>query len=298
MQPLKNYLLATMGVLVLMSTLLLVNTRIGYTQNHGDDDGHGGELRGLQKRVTALESTIKDLQARMAALESKAPVPGPAGPKGDKGDTGATGPQGPQGPKGVSPFTIAGTEVTLSGYNLHIDNGTASSTTVNGVGNLIIGYNTTGHYDASTSSYVDIRTGSHNLILGDFNNYSSYGGLVVGANNAISAPYASVSGGAGNLASGVFSSVSGGESNTASGFFSSVNGGESNTASGFFSSVSGGYYNAANSFSSSVSGGANNTAIGFSSSVSGGGGAIGGITVNLDLGWAAGGTGAGTYHSP
>ena len=43
----------------------------------------------------------------------------------------------------------------------------------------------------------DVRTGSHNLVLGDENNYSSYGGQVAGSDNTISNGYASVSGGSG-----------------------------------------------------------------------------------------------------
>ena len=46
--------------------------------------------------------------------------------------------------------------------------------------------------------------------------YSSYGGLVAGESNAISAPHASIIGGEFNTASGSASSVSGGYGNTAS----------------------------------------------------------------------------------
>jgi hypothetical protein len=89
---------------------------------------------------------------------------------------------------------------TFTGCNLYIQNGLGAtngepnhpddldSPVVNGLGNLIIGYNVGGHNNG------DVRTGSHNLILGDQNNYSSFGGIVAGSSNAISAPYASVSG--------------------------------------------------------------------------------------------------------
>jgi hypothetical protein len=40
------------------------------------------------------------LKTRVAALESRAPVPGPRGPAGERGPQGAQGPAGPQGPKG------------------------------------------------------------------------------------------------------------------------------------------------------------------------------------------------------
>ncbi|MCP4132517.1 MAG: hypothetical protein GY754_16205 [bacterium] len=38
-------------------------------------------------------------------------------------------------------------------------------------------------------------TGSHNVVVGAYHNYTSYGGLVVGSHNTISAKYSSVSGG-------------------------------------------------------------------------------------------------------
>ena len=42
------------------------------------------------------------------------------------------------------PFTVTGKDVYLTGYNLHIQSGSGSTTgTVNGYGNLIIGYNET-----------------------------------------------------------------------------------------------------------------------------------------------------------
>ncbi|MFO0891207.1 MAG: hypothetical protein U0790_18945 [Isosphaeraceae bacterium] len=128
------------------------------------------------------------------------------------------------------------------------------SQSTSGLGNLTVGYNATRDDDS------DARTGSHNLILGDYNNYTSYGGLVAGYFNTISGFYCSVSGGAGNTASGNWSSVSGGVDNTASGNWSSVSGGDLNTASHIYSSVSGGGGNKATGIASSVSGGFNRSA--------------------------------------
>jgi hypothetical protein len=62
------------------------------------------------ERISALVTKATALEARVAALEAKAPVPGPrgprgevgpAGPKGDTGSPGATGAVGPQGPQGL-----------------------------------------------------------------------------------------------------------------------------------------------------------------------------------------------------
>jgi hypothetical protein len=104
----------------------------------------------------------------------------------------------------------------------------------NGLGNLIVGYN------EPRAFAENVRTGSHNVVVGSQHNFSRFGGLVVGNFNTISGDFASVSGGLGNTASGEFSSVSGGAGNMASGFAASVSGGQENTVSGEFSSVSGG----------------------------------------------------------
>jgi len=166
--------------------------------------------------------------------------------------------------------------VLISGANLQVVSGEESTdASVNGKGNIIIGYD---------ENNGDDKSGSHNLVVGSEHTYSSYGGIVVGSNNSITGEYSSVSGGAGNIANGFSSSVSGGwvnsalhnyssvlggNFNTASGSVSSVSGGKDNTASGSWSSVSGGEYNTASGILSSVSGGASNTASGYSSSVSG-----------------------------
>ncbi len=146
---------------------------------------------------------------------------------------------------------------------------------VNGLGNLIIGYNGKGHYNADHNGgpaiNLDVRTGSHNLILGDFNNYSHFGGIVAGDNNTIGGAYASVLGGENNWAGGNRNeTVSGGDFNVASGDSCSVSGGYGNQAFGPDASISGGARGLANRSSSSVSGGYGNTAQGPFSSISGG----------------------------
>lgn len=146
--------------------------------------------------------------------------------------------------------TVNGTDITLSGANLHIVSGFGSTWgPINGLGNLIVGYNEY-RFDGT-----DDRTGSHNIVVGARHNYSSYGGLVVGYENTISGEYASVSGGKRNVASSLIASVSGGFNNEASGSYASVSGGKSNVASGENSSVSGGADNEAIGSDSSVSGG-------------------------------------------
>jgi hypothetical protein len=84
-----------------------------------------------------------------------------------------------------------GTELIVTGCNVHIRNGSNFTYAKDGIpgvkegtGNLIIGYN-------APVSGQD-RTGSHNLVIGDYHTYSSTGGLVAGVQNAITGQSASV----------------------------------------------------------------------------------------------------------
>ena len=176
-------------------------------------------------------------------------------------------------------FSRTENEITISGANLNIVNGTSSTDgAVNGLGNLVVGYN-------EERGTGNDRSGSHNIVVGTEHNFTSYGGLAAGHYNTISGAYACVSGGYNNTASGGNSSVSGGYQNTAngnstsisggyknaaSGNYASVSGGNKNTASGSITSISGGKDNIASSNYASISGGEANTASGEKSSVSGG----------------------------
>jgi hypothetical protein len=170
---------------------------------------------------------------------------------------------------------------TFSGLNLQLVNGTGTTDGVpNGLGNFIIGYDGVRNntYFCSLGTHTDQsacesngyiwaqshKTGSHYLIIGDWNNYSQYGGLVVGFGNTSNNIHASISGGIYNTASGSASSISGGSSNTASGSASSISGGRGNTASGDYSSITAGLNNTvtASSEGGSITGGRNNTASG------------------------------------
>jgi len=171
-------------------------------------------------------------------------------------------------------FSREKNEVFITGANLHIRNGLGSTDCFdeqvneipdcpNALGNLIVGYN---------EPFVlgeNIRTGSHNVVVGEGHSFSRFGGLVVGRFNTISGDLAVVIGGEFNTASGPGSAVSGGFDNRASGGTSVVSGGVSNTASDF-AAVIGGEFNTASSFAAAVIGGASNTASGSWSTVSGG----------------------------
>jgi hypothetical protein len=207
--------------------------------------------------------------------------------------------------------TVKGTEIYITGANLNIRDGSGATSgttgspyvaSPTGLGNLIIGYNENGipPCPGCLPQPSRLRTGSHNLVLGVDNGYTSIAGFVVGFANTISSPYATISGGAYSAADGMFSAISGGEGTAVSaegsaisgglggkaiGRWSSVTGGSENTASNESASVCGGSANTANGLFSSVTGGTGNTVNGQSSSISGGGS----VTVNDQFSWAAGG---------
>ena len=212
-------------------------------------------------RLAALESTVAQQQAYISLLESYIEIDETTNP--------------------------ARPTVRIVAANLQVVNGEGSSSTINGLGNIIVGYDEVKNFPPSTCSngqYETIpscqgagftwsfgyKTGSHNLILGSENNYGSYGGIVAGSQNVINRARASVIGGASNRASGVNSTLIGGFSNRATGTNGVVSGGSGNTASGLSRSVSGGRTNSTTGELSVVSGGWNNLAAGTRSVVSGG----------------------------
>lgn len=163
---------------------------------------------------------------------------------------------------------LRGPHVMFEGVNVHIRSGSGSTSDGGspvGLGNLIIGYNeprevltkayvesilgvadtclTPVHdpYDFTTDPFpngtaicsgqlMTRRQGSHNLIVGDYHNYNSYGALIGGMLNATDehAVGASLVGGMANLATHPLSSIVGGSSNVASAVTSSILGGNSN----------------------------------------------------------------------
>jgi trimeric autotransporter adhesin len=180
--------------------------------------------------------------------------------------------------------------VRFNGVNVQVVNGLNDTETINGLGNLIIGYNevapppegpvafcSDGRYarqdECEANGYIytnSLKTGSHNLVVGDYNNYSQYAGIVSGRSNTINGRRAVVLGGHEHIAAGGGSAILGGESNRARGIGTSVSGGFQNVATFEFSSVSGGNTNTASGFASSVSGGWRREALGSNDWVAGG----------------------------
>ena len=135
---------------------------------------------------------------------------GAAGPQGDRGPKGDQGPPGPPAPPGpdvtaliaalqaqvgdlnnrvaeleakLAHVSVSGDDITISGANLYVNSGSgATDGPVNGLGNVIIGYN-------ELRGTGDDRTGSHNLVVGSKNNFSSYGGIVGGLQGFLTTPY-------------------------------------------------------------------------------------------------------------
>jgi hypothetical protein len=136
---------------------------------------------------------------------------------------------------------LAGPHWIIEGANVHVRSGGRSTSdgcasndpdfpnceSLSGLGNLIVGYN---ENRPSRGRPPENRTGSHNLVLGRFQAYSSFGGFVAGSSNEVTGRNSSVCGGSNNKAQGSHSSVSGGHGNVASGVTASVSGGELRTA--------------------------------------------------------------------
>ena len=256
---------------LLVVSLLCLHVPSAHALGCGDVDGDGAVnagdalvvLRAAVDDPRALacdNQTIGELEERVAALESL-----------------------------LSHFTVEGDTLVLTGMNLQIVNGLGATdgkdgkgTAVNGLGNLIIGYN-----EEPTFNERDLRDdfehngifgfekprgrgGSHNLVIGAGHAYESYGGVVAGEDNAIAAPGAAVLGGFDNTAHGTDAAVLGGSHNQAAGEDAVVAGGTFNRSFTKASAVSGGLGNVALGFASVVSGGEHNRAVGSRSAVTGG----------------------------
>lgn len=156
--------------------------------------------------------------------------------------------------------------VVLTGANFHLRNGLGATNgnlrqpfgteavLANGLGNLILGYNES---RALVGGGTDLRTGSHNLVLGQGQNFSSVGGLVAGQINQVTGANAAITGGQWNSASGACASVSGGSRSSAGGACAVVCGGDMNNAAGRATVVGGGRLNSASGEAAAVTGGAN-----------------------------------------
>ena len=212
----------------------------------------------LQGQISSLQTSNSSLQSEVTALQNQLIAAQPV--------------------LALAPYVsvttdlqngVVGPNIIFTGANIHIHSGSGSTNDggmLVGRGNLIIGY------DELPLLHPPNRGGSHNLVIGLGNNFTSsaFGGLVAGEQNTVSAEGASVTGGYINTASGIVASITGGSINTASGQAASVTGGDHNTASGLHASVTSGDHNTASGTVASVSGGESNIASGAQSVVIGG----------------------------
>lgn len=268
----------------------------------------------LEPRVKALEEMVQALGAKTALSDLRCGLGQVATWDGNKW---TCGPGLTQEQKDILSYLSLSEPprtIRFSGVNVQIVNGTGNTDKKNSLGNLIVGY----QEQRSTPEPND-RTGSHNIVVGREQNYSSYGGLLAGEHNTLSGVFCSVVGGRSNTAAGAWSSVSGGEENqastragsvsggfrnAASGARASVSGGCCNDASGTASSIGGGTENKASGSGSAVTGGSSNVASGESSAVSGGSGntasgklsSVSGGAGNLAEGWASSVSGGAFNH--
>jgi hypothetical protein len=167
----------------------------------------------LESEVTALQGQVAALQTTLSKVSYK-----PSGLDGQP-------------------------TLEISGANVQIDNGTGNTfSTMNGLGNLFIGY------DDGPGS----QTGSHNLVLGFNQSFTSYGSVIGGFLNTVTSPSAGVFGvsntvgSRGSLVAGGSNTLTGdgdvvfGSSNSTDGVVTSVLGGQNNTVHGAFTSLLGG----------------------------------------------------------
>ena len=137
----------------------------------------GGTKRpALESRVAALERAVATLQAQVTALQSTLAAANNI--------------------LALNPYVTvdAGKNlVRFTGVNLQLVNGTGKTDSINGRGNLILGYDLArddATYFCADGQFTDKercerfgqtwavshKTGSHYLVVGDRNNYAQYGG--------------------------------------------------------------------------------------------------------------------------
>jgi len=247
------------------------------TRAYGDValDSRLTSVEAYESRIAALETQLMAALDLIADLQTSIEDLGPTGELAELANYVTVNDNTING--------LVGPHVIFKGVNVHINNGLdyLPSTNgsipiqpVNGLGNLIIGLNippTSGAPDFIPEELgTEDRYGSHNLVLGAGNRFSSYGAIISGWANNSSHSYASIIGGARNISSGRDAVVVGGIYNEARGNYSTVVGGYSNIALANQTSILGGSFNSAEERWSTVSGGMRNNAIGIGSTVAGG----------------------------
>lgn len=174
---------------------------------------------------------------------------------------------------------VSGPNITFHGANIHIVNGMNATQLINGLGNLIIGYDEDPSQSPSFNFPTQValpfsgqvvalqsgdRGGSHNLVIGRWHKFTrtAFGGLLAGELNEIQNEADSITGGLLNVThpAGQWATITGGAMNTTgAGQLSTILGGEFNgTGGATFCTVVGGYSNHAQGYYAVTLGGQNN----------------------------------------
>jgi hypothetical protein len=235
-------------------------------QGETGPQGPTANITALEATVAVLQSQVQTLQAQLAAVQSNTVL----------------------ALDGKLTYDAGRVAVVFTGVDLRLVNGLGRTDLVNGLGNLIVGYNEVSNdrmdYYCSNGMYqtqtvcvnagetwgLNQRSGSHNIIMGGGNEYTQSGSMVGGTVNRSNARGGSILSGHGNTASGEFSAILSGEQGFTLARDTAVVGGYLNKALGDISAVSGGQGNIASGHISAVSGGGANQASGNLSSISGG----------------------------
>ncbi len=258
----RDYLVLTAGLILLAGALALFNPRSGHAAQTGGLPELERRVAALEAKINSQQTTIDDLQAKLNA-ETAARIQGDAATLA-AAKTYTDNAVAAESSRAIAaesslqsslsaletltaPLSLNGTELTITGVNVRIvsgsgltDDNVGNGGTLTGLGNLLIGY--------SPFNNAIPQTGSHNLVLGRSNGFTSYGGLVAGEGNQIEGPFCTITGGTGNLARNYWSTVNGGFSNQATGQGSAINGGQQNRATESYATVSGGYLNVMSAF--------------------------------------------------
>jgi len=173
---------------------------------------------------------------------------------------------------GILAYDVASETARFTGVDVQVTNGQGANT-INGRGNLIVGYNQArtgaaicskggdaGNSQSACESFGGVwaanhKSGSHNLVVGEGHAYSSFGGVLFGQNNAVTSWTGTVLGGVNNVVRADRGSVAAGAANVVIGNGAVVSGGSLNRALGAWSRIGGGYQNSTDAAYSVVSGG-------------------------------------------
>ena len=281
-------------VVTLVALTIGVILTLTHSTNYAAGPTTQQQIDALNQRVTALEQQVSSLQTTISSLQDF---------KQKVKDSSVWALR----KNLVVDSTSYGPRAVLTGINVQIVNGAGSTGSINGLGNLIVGYDepreqansfsdvyscSTGLYTTQTDCEshgaiwaITHKSGSHNLIVGPYHNYSQaacftfgYANTVNGANGVAAGGYfnkasgsgSSVMGGLLNVASGTEDVILGGWSNTTKGAAGGILAGYNNTVAYDWGAIVGGGFGTTSGEAATVTGGFGNTASGRWSNVSGG----------------------------